>query len=387
MKDKAMFSTSIIEISKNSLKHNIDFLKKQMGENVKISSVVKGNAYGHGIKEFVPVAEECGLKHFSVYSADEAFEVFKYSNGKSDIMIMGKVENEELEWAVNTGIEFYVFDIDRLKKAIEYASKFKRKAKIHIEIETGMNRTGFAKENIPSVIRITKKNFNALELKGLCTHFAGAESIANYVRIQKQLKNYSRIYKLFVENDVIPEARHTACSAAAMTYPKSRMNMVRIGIMQYGFWSSRETFISYINNLEDKTDPLKRVIKWKSKIMSTKSVKTGEFIGYGTSYLAQRDMKIATIPVGYAHGYSRELSNQGRVLINGHRVSVIGIVNMNLMTVDITNVPETKIGDEAVLIGKQGDLSISVASFSELSNQPDYELLTRLNQKIPRLVV
>ena len=382
-----MFSTSIIEISKNSLKHNIDFLKKQMGKNVFISSVVKGNAYGHGIKEFVPVAEEYGLNHFSVYSADEAFEVFKYSSGKSGIMIMGMVENEELEWTINTGIEFYVFDMDRLKKAVEYASKFQKEAKIHIEIETGMNRTGFTKESIPSVIRFIRENRSVLEFKGLCTHFAGAESIANYVRIQKQLKNYSRIYKLFLENDIIPKKRHTACSAAAMTYPKSRMDMVRIGIMQYGFWSSRETFISYINNLEDKTDPLKRVIKWKSKIMSTKSVKTGEFIGYGTSYLAQRDMKIATIPVGYAHGYSRELSNQGRVLINGHRVSVIGIVNMNLMTVDITNVPETRKGDEAVLIGKQGDLSISVASFSELSNQPDYELLTRLNQKIPRVVV
>ncbi len=358
-----------------------------MGEKVKISSVVKGNAYGHGIKEFVPLAEECGLDHFSVYSADEALDVYKYSNDRSDIMIMGMVENEELEWAINTGVEFYVFDIARLKKAIEFALRLKRIAKIHIEIETGMNRTGFAKEDIPLVIKIIKENKDILNVKGLCTHFAGAESIANYVRIQKQLKNYSRIHKLFLGNDIIPEKCHTACSAASMTYPKSRMDMVRIGIMQYGFWSSRETFIGYINNLENKSDPLKRVIKWKSKIMSIKSVKTGEFIGYGTSYLAQRDMKIATIPVGYAHGYSRELSNHGRVLINGHRVSVIGIVNMNMMTIDITDVPETKKGDEAVLIGKQGDLSISVASFSELSNQPDYELLTRLNQKIPRIVV
>ncbi|MEJ2617537.1 MAG: alanine racemase [Ignavibacteriaceae bacterium] len=269
----------------------------------------------------------------------------------------------------------------------EYASRLKRIAKIHIEIETGMNRTGFTKEYIPSVIKIINENKDVLNVKGLCTHFAGAESIANYVRIQKQLKNYSRNHKLFIENNVIPERCHTACSAACMTYPKSRMDMVRIGIMQYGFWSSRETFIAYINNLENKADPLRRVIKWKSKIMSTKSVKTGEFIGYGTSYLAQRDMKIATIPVGYAHGYSRELSNQGRVLINGHRVSVIGIVNMNMMTIDITDVSETKKGDEAVLIGKQGDLSISVASFSELSNQLDYEMLTRLNQKIPRVVV
>ncbi len=382
-----MFSTSVIELSKDSLKHNIDFLKKEMGENVIISSVVKGNAYGHGIKEFVPMAEECGLNHFSVYSADEALEVFKHSKKNPKIMIMGMVEGDELEWAINKGVEFYVFDIDRIQQAVMYASRQKQKAKIHIEIETGMNRTGFSGEYLRKVFNIIRANQNVLHVEGICTHFAGAESIANYVRIQKQLKTFNKIYKLFVKNGITPKLRHTACSAAAMSYPKSRMDLVRIGIMQYGFWSSRETFIGYVNGQKEKLDPLKRVICWKSKVMSTKSVKTGEFIGYGTSYLAQRDMKIATIPVGYAHGFSRSLSNQGRVLINGYRVSVIGIVNMNLITVDITNIPETKKGDEAVLIGNQGDLSISVASFSELSNQPDYELLTRLNYNIPRIVV
>ena len=382
-----MFSTSVIEISKDSLKHNIDFLKNEMGKKVIISSVVKGNAYGHGIKEFVPIAEECGLNHFSVYSADEALEVYNSSSKNSNIMIMGMVENEELDWAINTGTEFYVFDIDRIQKAIKYATKQKQKAKIHIEIETGMNRTGFAGENMRKVFKLIKESRDVLSVEGLCTHFAGAESIANYVRIQKQLKTFNKIHKWFVKNGITPKLGHTACSAAAMNYPKSRMDLVRIGIMQYGFWSSRETFISYINNLEDKSDPLKRIISWKSKVMSTKSVRTGEFIGYGTSYLAQRDMKIATIPVGYAHGFSRGLSNQGRVLINGHRVSVIGIVNMNLITVDITNIPETKKGDGVVIIGSQGELTISVASFSELSNQPDYELLTRLNYKIPRKVV
>ncbi len=382
-----MFNTSIIELSKSSLRHNINFLKKEMGKNVKISSVVKGNAYGHGIKEFIPIAEECGLNHFSVYSADEALEVFNFSNKKSTIMIMGMVEDEQVEWAIKNGIEFYVFDFDRLSAAINYAKKIKLKAKIHIEIETGMNRTGFAAEDVNQLFNILKENKNWLNIEGLCTHFAGAESIANYVRIQIQLKTYNKIYNSFINNGLKPKLRHAACSAAAMRYPKSRMDMVRIGIMQYGFWSSQETFISYVNGMENKSDPLERIIRWKSKVMSAKSVKTGEFIGYGTSYLAQRDMKIATIPIGYSHGFSRGLSNQGRALIRGARVGVIGTVNMNLITVDITDIPETQKGDEVILIGKQGDLSISVASFSELSNQLDYELLTRLNQNIPRIVV
>ena len=302
-----MFNTSVIELSKDSLRNNINFLKKEMSKKVKISSVVKGNAYGHGIKEFIPMAEECGMNHFSVYSADEALEVFKCADEKSKIMIMGAVEDEQVEWAINAGIEFYVFDFDRLNKAIEYAVKLKRKAIIHIEIETGMNRTGFAAEDLNHLFKILKDNLSVLNIEGLCTHFAGAESIANYVRIQIQLKTYNKIYNTFIANGIKPKLRHAACSAAAMRYPKSRMDMVRIGIMQYGFWSSQETFIANINDKEDKSDPLHRIIRWKTKVMSTKTVKTGEFIGYGTSYLAQRDMKIATIPVGYSHGFSRRL--------------------------------------------------------------------------------
>ncbi|HKK66721.1 MAG TPA: alanine racemase C-terminal domain-containing protein, partial [Bacteroidales bacterium] len=129
-----------------------------------------------------------------------------------------------------------------------------------------------------------------------------------------------------------------------------------------------------------------RIMTWKSKVMDTKYVKTGEFISYGTSYMARNNMKIATIPVGYAHGYSRSLSHQGRVLINGHRVDIVGNVNMNLLIVKISDIPETKKGDEVVLIGKQNGSEITVASFSEFSNQLNYEMLTRLPAEIPRIV-
>ncbi|MCK5169166.1 MAG: hypothetical protein KAQ75_04730, partial [Bacteroidales bacterium] len=125
---------------------------------------------------------------------------------------------------------------------------------------------------------------------------------------------------------------------------------------------------------------------WKSSIMSLKKVKTGEFISYGTSYLAQKDMKIALIPIGYSHGYARKLSNQGRVIINGQRVGVIGMVNMNMLIVDVTTLENVTLGDEVVLIGKQGDISINVSSFTELSNQLNYELLTRLPSEIKRVI-
>ena len=190
-----------------------------------------------------------------------------------------------------------------------------------------------------------------------------------------------------VDKNVIPKQIHTACSAAALRYPKSQMDMVRLGIVQYGFFPNKEIYIEYLTKKKITEDPLRRLISWKSKVMDVKTVKAGEFVGYGTSYLANSNLKIATIPVGYSHGFSRSLSNQGRVLIHGQRVSVIGIVNMNMITVDVTKIEHVKKGDEVVLIGKQGDLEISVSSFSEFSDQVNYELLTRLPQKIPRFIV
>lgn len=382
-----MLNTSIIELNRNALRTNYSFLKRILGENVKISSVIKGNAYGHGLETFVPLAEECGIDHFSVFSAQEAAVVANVCKNSTSIMIMGMIENDDLEWAILNNIEFYVFETDRLIAAIETAKKTGKRAKIHIEVETGMNRTGFNSKELSKIITFLKNNSKQYILEGLCTHYAGAESIANYVRIHNQIKNYNKFYRWFIKNELYPKRRHTACSAAAISYPQTRMDMVRIGILMYGFWPSVETKIQYLTNKYDKEDPLKRIICWKSKIMSVKSIKRGDFIGYGLNYIAPEDMKTATIPVGYSQGYSRSLSHQGRVIINGRRVDVIGIVNMNLLIVNVSSTKEPKKGDEVILIGKQNESEVTVASFSEFSNQLNYELLSRLPIDIPRVVV
>ena len=381
-----MFATSKIELDQSALENNINFIRTVVGLEVRISSVVKGNAYGHGIFEFVPMVEAAGINHFSVFSADEALEVNNISPNSS-IMIMGYIGNEELEWAILNDVEFFVFERDRMRKALEISKKFGKKAKIHLEYETGLNRTGFSKGQLSDVVDLLTGNEEYFELMGSCTHYAGAESIANFVRVKSQIKTFNKVNKWLVSKGFTPKSRHTACSAAAISYPKSRMDMVRIGILQYGFWPSKETFIDCIKHSEKRVDPLKRVIKWKSTVMDVKEVATGEFIGYGTTFMATENMKIATVPVGYSHGYSRSLSNQGRVLIRGLRLAVIGIVNMNLLIVDISECPSAEKGDEVVLIGDQGDNSISVASFGELSNQLNYELLSRLPRNIPRTVI
>ena len=382
-----MHRNSIIELNQEAYQSNLSFLKKMLGKNVIFSSVVKGNAYGHGIKEFVTMAYNNGVNHFSVFDVEEAKIVFDTLGNNVTIMIMGFVADEDLHWAIKNNIEFYVFERYRLAMAIKTAKKLKSKAKIHIEIETGMNRTGFTKKELSRVAKYIIKESEYIDFVGLCTHYAGAESISNYYRVENQIKLFKEAVAVFKENGIEPKIKHTACSAASMMFPETQMDLVRIGILQYGLWPSQEVLVTYLNSKKKKIDPLQRVISWKSEIMNVKQVKSGEFIGYGTSYMAKHNMKIATIPIGYSHGYSRSLSNQGRVLVNGQRCGIIGTINMNMLSIDVSEVEHIKKGDAVVVIGNQGNLAITVSSFGELNNLLNYEFLSRISKSIPRKII
>ena len=382
-----MHKNSVIEINSIAHKENITFLRNIFGKKTIISSVVKGNAYGHGLKEFVEMAFANGVTHFSVFDVEEAKIVFDTLENKVTILIMGFVADDDLEWVIKNQIEFFVFERYRLAKTSKIAKKLKQKAIVHIEVETGMNRTGFELRTVSKVAKYLIKEKENIYFKGLCTHYAGAESIANYFRVSKQIEVFKKVEEIFKSEGIQPKIKHSACSAASIAFPETRMDLVRIGIIQYGFWPSQEILVSYLNSKKNKIDPLQRVISWKSEVMSIKRVKSGEFIGYGTSYIARDNMKIATIPLGYSHGYCRSLSNQGKVLINGQYCDVIGTVNMNMLTVNITEINNVKKGDEVVLIGNQKSLSLSVASFSDLSNMLNYELLSRISKTIPRKIL
>ncbi|MCH8558474.1 MAG: alanine racemase [Balneolia bacterium] len=386
-----MFHTSFIEIDKNAYKQNLNYLKEKFGPDTTFSSVIKGNAYGHGIEHIVSLAEENGVRHFSVFSADEALKAFESIGQGSELMIMGMIDDHEIEWAIEHDISFYVFEQERLEAAAGAARKMNKPAQVHLELETGMYRTGFNKDELKTALDFISANSDALIIEGVCTHFAGAESIGNYLRVKNQIKAFNKLMRMVEKSGVNYKKCHTACSAAAIRYPKTTLDMVRIGIAQYGLWPNRETFMhEVVERNGDGTpgeDPLKRVISWKSKVMSTKKVPANRFIGYGTSYLTNEETHIATVPVGYTHGFNRSLSNLGRVLINGKRVPVIGLVNMNMMMVEITTVEGVKKGSDVTIIGNEGGIDMSVGSFSELTNRLNYETLARLPHDIPRIIV
>lgn len=381
-----MFNTSTLELSPSALKNNLRFIKRRLGKGVKLCSVIKGNAYGHGFKEFVEMSMDLGVNYFGVHSADEAYKVFNNFENPPQLFIMGSAENEAVEWAVNNDIEFAVFDFERLEKAQKFASRVGKKAKIHFEIETGMGRTGFEYQHVAELSEYLKKHKGEIVFQGLFTHLAGAESLANHFRIVKQIADFQQAHAFFEIHGLTPKYHHTACSAVTLNYPEAIGNMARVGILQYGFWPNKETHVRYYGERTKSPDVLRRVIRWRTEVMSVKEIKKGNFIGYGTSYLAHKNMKIAVLPVGYSHGYGRNLSNIGSVLINGRLSPVVGTVNMNSLTVDITGVGQVNKGDEVILIGKQKNKEITVNSFSEQLNQLNYELLTRLPDRIPRII-
>lgn len=380
--------SSRIELSQSALRKNINFIRKKIGHEPRISCVVKANAYGHGIEPMVYMLEKCGIDHFSVASAFEAEEVHEHCSPGSEIMIMGILYNDDLAWAIEHDISFFVFTVERLQAALEHAKKLNKKAIVHLELETGTNRTGMSEETFQKAVRFIKKHPEYLHFQGICTHLGGAESSSNSFKIEQQKQRFQESMKYLRKRKMMPAYIHMACSAAALTMPETRYNLVRIGVSTYGFWPSQEIYYQHLQEIGKKKDaPFRRVITWKTDIMDLKFVPKGDFIGYGTAFQAIRDMRVAVLPLGYSNGYPRGLSNNGVVLIHGKKAPVVGLINMNLFMVDVSNIPQAKIGDEVVLLGKQKNSVINVSSFTNYTQLLNNEMLSRLPTSIPRKIV
>ncbi len=383
-----MFESSEIQLSRKALKNNLHFIRSILQPGVRLCSVVKGNAYGHGLVPFVNMALAEGIDYFAVHSAEEAYILKNNVDGNPDIFIMGNIESEATTWAVTEGLEFSIFDFDRLSAAINAATQANKPAKIHLELETGMQRTGFSMEQLSQVCEVINRHPNLLKLQGVFTHLAGAEDHDNDERVRKQQHLFYEMLALINSTGLHPVHHHLACSAGIINYPEAQGNMARVGIVQYGFWPNQETKKRFLekHHLQNK-NLLLRIISWRSKVMALHVVEKGNFIGYGTAFLAQKDIFLAIVPVGYAHGYNRNLSNVGSVIINGKTAPVIGVVNMNSLSVDVSHCGPVRKGDEVVLIGKQRTKEITINSFSEQSQLLNYEMLTRLQESIPRKIV
>lgn len=337
-----------------------------------VAFVVKGNAYGHGLPTVVPAAMAAGQRTFCTFSAAEAERVRRHGPG-ARIIVMGHIDSADIPWASKHNVELYA----HAHHAFQAMQEAEAPLRVHLEVETGMHRTGMQPEHALDAARAMADD-PYLQHVGTCTHLAGAESLANMPRIDAQVQRFHDFVDALKDHGISPGTRHIASSSAALLRPELRLDMVRLGIAMYGTWPTRDVQA----NCREAWEP-RPAMAWRSRVMDVHKVGDGAYIGYGKHAAAEGETMVAIVPVGYADGFARGLSENGCVLIRGDRHPIIGMVNMNMLQVDVTGT-QVEEGDEVVLIGNQGDQRIGVHSFAEDHDMVNYELMTRLGQHLPR---
>jgi len=372
-----------VEIYSFALKHNIQQFRNLIGPERKMAVIVKSNSYGHGLIEISELAARYGADWLGVNSLDEAL-ILKKNGINLTIILLGYVPLSELRTAAENNFRLTVYNEETINKLGEITSSIKKNAYLHIKTETGVYRQGIEGDKLLSLIRKIQ-GYPYLKIEGLSTHYANIEDTIDHNYAQSQLEKYNQYIDILKKNNIEILIKHTACSAAAILFPETYFDMVRIGIGIYGLWPSRETYLSCIQ-ARRKPIELKPVLSWKARIVQIKEIPEDAFIGYGCTFKTTRPTKLAVIPVGYNDGYDRGLSNSSYVLVNGKRAPLRGRVAMNFITADITDIPAVKLEDEVVLLGRQGMEKITADYLASLCGTINYEIVTRINPLIPRIV-
>lgn len=372
-----------VEISRQHLTNNIKTFKKLAGTKCVLCPTVKANAYGHGLKECAPIMVAAGADWLGVNALFEAIAL-REAGIKVPIYIMGYVALEELERVVEQGFQLVVYNRQTLTRLSKICKKSGKPAFTHLKLETGTNRQGVLKKDLAAMLKFYKHE-PLLRLTGVATHFANIEDTTDHSYARHQLKNFKEMIGIIEVAGPQPIYKHCANTAATVLFPETHFNLIRTGIGNYGLWPSAETNI--VANGQNKKFALQPVMTWKTRVAQIKDVGAGALIGYGCTYKARQKMRLATLPVGYYDGYDRKLSNIAHVLIHGKPAAVRGRVFMNMIVVDVTKIPEVKLEDEAVLLGRQGDQELSAEQLAEWCGTISWEMITRINERIMRKVV
>lgn len=368
-----------IEVNRSNLIHNVKTLKAISGDRI-LCPAVKANAYGHGLTEAAPHILSGGADWLATDALFEARKL-KESGIKAPIYIMGYVLKDELLEACESGFRFVVYNME----TIEELGRIGKPVNIHLKIETGNNRQGVPVNDLPAFAEILKK-FPLINVEGVATHFADIEDTTDHSYAEFQFKNFDNAIKILEEHDIKPKYKHCSNTAALILFPHTHFNFVRTGIGVYGMWPSNETYVSAAK--VGKSDiELQPAMTWKTVIAQIKNLNADEYIGYGRTYKTTHETRLAILPVGYYDGYDRHLSNNAFVLIHGKRAPIRGRVCMNMIMADVTHIPEAKIEDEVVLLGEQGGEEVSAELMAGWIGTINYEVTTRINERIPRVIV
>ncbi len=365
-------------VNLDNICHNMDSMKAMINENTKMIAVIKTDGYGHGS---VPIAGELEKKDYVWGYAVATFEegvILRKAGMKKPILILGYTFEYCYEQLSEYEIRPAVFRMDQAMALSRAAMKNNQIIKIHIKVDTAMSRIGITPDEKGLAFIKEVSNLPGIEIEGIFTHFARADE-QDLGAANAQLERYEAFLGMISEAGIQIPIKHCSNSAGILQLPQANMDIVRAGITLYGLWPSDEIDKSCID--------LKPALSLKSHIVYIKTIQKGTAVSYGGTFVAQKDMKVATIPVGYGDGYPRGLSNKGEVLIAGQRAKILGRVCMDQFMVDVTELENVKEGDEVTLIGKDKDDELTMEELGMVSGRFNYELACDLTKRIPRVYI
>lgn len=363
-----------VEIDSSAIKHNLGIFRSFVGDKTKIMAIVKSNAYGHGLWDFAHIVDEGGVDCFGVDSLVEGLTLRK--NGiKKPILVLGYTLPERFGEALKHNISLTISSMESLKSL----TAPNKPVKIHLKIDTGMHRQGFMLSELKKVCKIISSS--KIKLEGVYTHFAAAKNPSFPQETNKQIEIFDQAIKI-VESFGFKPIKHASATAGTLLFPQAHYDMVRIGIGLYGMWPSTETMRAMENKIN-----LQPILSWKTIVGEVKDLAKGGGVGYDHTEKLPSGSKIAVCPIGYWHGYTRAFSSVGNVLVRGERAKVLGRVSMDMVIIDVSKIKKVKIGDEVVIIGRQGKDEITADEAASVSGSINYEIVTRINPLIRRVVV
>ena len=367
------YHRSFVRINLDAIRANFDSLKKLLSPETKTMAIVKANAYGHGA---VRVAKELEGKadYFAVAAMEEAMEL-RESGIKTPVLILAYTSPCQFEALINNGITATVYNFEDARMLSETAEKLGKKAVIHVGVDTGMSRIGFAdtEESAETIKSISGLPF--IEIEGIFTHFACADS-ADKASALLQKKRFDNFILLLESKNINIPLKH-ACNSAAMIDFDCHYDMVRMGIALYGLYPSDEVMTEKVS--------LRPAMEVVSHVIHIKDVEAGIGISYGHTYVTESRRRIATVCIGYADGFDRAFSNCGYVLINGKKAPITGRVCMDMVMVDVTDIDDVRVGDDAIIMGRSGEAEITAEELAAMCGTINYEVICTFMPRVTRL--
>ncbi|MFC5407102.1 alanine racemase [Cohnella soli] len=373
----ASYRDTQAEVSLEAIRHNVRTIRSGLGERCRMMAVVKADGYGHGAVEVARAALEAGASDLGVAFLDEAIALID-AGIRAPILLLGHISSRAVEEAIRREVAMTVFAEETMDAIIAGCRKLNRRARVHLKIDTGMTRLGVASADEAYSLASQALDSGCIELEGIFTHFANADN-EDEVYTRMQLSRFVDMIADLEKRGIRFPVKHCCNSAATLKFPDMHMDMVRVGIALYG--------LSPFSQERCTPLPLIPAMELKTRIVALRSVPQGTSVSYGRRYTTEEDSLIATLPIGYADGYSRQLSNNGTVLVHGSAAPVVGTVCMDQIMIDVTGIPGVRVGDEVVLFGASEGGAVSIDAVAGNLRSINYEVVCKVGKRVPRIYV